>query len=147
MPHVMLIPAPPPQTPGCAVTHTVGLLHNIPPSTTTRLLHTQLGCYTLPLPGCYTCTPSSGVCCFTAKGLLHMFTWHRCQPCSANTSPIERGVRQCPSTFCNSAHNCFVTALLLFWTPATMVDQLGKLQTCRTEEKLYFDAHCPLGNA
>ena len=61
------------------------------------LLHPQLGCYTIYHPaftqllGCYTCTPSTGVCCYTAKGLLHMFTWHRCQPCTANTSPIERG--------------------------------------------------------
>ena len=64
-------------------------------------------------------TTNTGVCCFTprwcsagtpmlcpctnttvpectvthpsADEVLHMFTWHRCQPCTANTSPIERG--------------------------------------------------------
>ena len=127
MTHVMLIPAmyilahtstATTNTRVCCYTHSWGV--------TQCIYHPLISeCAFRQLVGCYTCTPSTGVCCYTAKGLLHMFTWHRCQPCSANTPPIERGFSD-DSVRTHFAiqppvQNCFVTALLLFWTPATLV--------------------------
>ena len=97
------------------------------------------GCAVTHVPMGYAVTEPS-----PADGLLHMFTWHRCQPCAVQTLlPLKKAVVRAHSVIQLPVHNCFMTALLLF-LDASATGRLSEdclyQETCKLAEK--FDAHC-----